>query len=166
MNNSTNPSNKKTLFTLLFLIVFAWAISGVIIYYAASNWSDRGTIGDMFGAVNALFSGLAFVGLIYTIIMQREEIKMNLQEIEMNRKELKKSASAQIKSQEALKEQVRQTHLTAKINAISTVINYYNIQISNPNSSPELVERSKVKRKKLITEIDELIDGLEDSNVE
>lgn len=166
MNNNTNPSNKKTLFTLIFLVVFAWAISGVIIYYTASNWSDRGTIGDMFGAVNALFSGLAFVGLIYTIIMQREEIKMNLQEIEMNRKELKKSASAQIKSQEALKEQVRQTHLTAKINAISTVINYYNIQISNPNSSPELVERSRVKRKQLITEIDELIDGLEDSNVE
>lgn len=165
MENSIQ-STKKFLLLLIFLVVFTWALSGVIIFYATSSWADRGTIGDMFGAVNALFSGLAFVGLIYTIIMQRQEIKMNRQEIEMNRKELKKSASAQIKSQVALKEQVRQTHLTAKINAISTVINYYNIQIANQNNSPELIEKSRLKRKSLIQQLDELIDGLDDSNVD
>lgn len=147
-------------------IIVIYFLSAVIIYFLADNWSDRGTIGDMFGAVNALFSGLAFVALIYTIILQREEIKMNRLEIELNRKELKKSANAQHNSQQALKDQVVQTHLTAKINAMSTVINYYNTQISQVNASPEIIERAKQKRRSLIKQMDELIDGLQDSEID
>lgn len=36
--------------------------------------SARGTFGDKFGAINALFSGLAFAGLITTILLQRREL--------------------------------------------------------------------------------------------
>ncbi len=158
--------NKNILPLLVLFVILVWVVSGIIIYYLVPNWSDRGTVGDMFGAVNALYSGLAFVGLIYTIIMQREEIQLNRQEIEMNRKELKKSANAQLQSQKALQDQVLQTNLTTKINAMSTIINYYNIQIANPNNSAEIVERAKLKRKKLIHAIDELIEGVEDSDVD
>jgi len=35
--------------------------------------AQLGTIGDMFGAINALFSGLAIIGLIYTLIIQHDE---------------------------------------------------------------------------------------------
>lgn len=38
--------------------------------------NKRGTFGDQFGAVNALFSGLAFAGLIYTIILQRRDLEL------------------------------------------------------------------------------------------
>lgn len=165
INNSDNKQY-KVLAVLSSIIFLAWVLSGIITYYAASNWSDRGTIGDMFGAVNSLFSGLAFAALIYTIIMQREEIKMNREEIVLNRKELKKATTAQLHSQEALKEQVKQTHLTAKINAMSTVINYYNSQVSNPHNAPELIDKAKQKRRNLIQKMDELIDGLDDSNVD
>ena len=166
-NKKKNSNNHRyTLWILVILVILVWVLSGIIIYYISPNWSERGTIGDMFGAVNALFSGLAFVGLIYTILMQREEIQMNRQEIEMNTKELKKAATAQVQSQIALKEQVVQTHLTAKINAMSTVINYYNTQISNPNNKPEIIDKAKLKRKILISAIDELIEGMEDSDVD
>ncbi len=148
------------------VVIVIWVLSGVGIYFIGSDWGERGTIGDMFGAVNALFSGLAFVGLIYTIILQREEIRMNRAEIELNRKELKKSASAQINSQKALTAQVEQTHLTTKINAISTVINYYNIQIDNKSNAPEVIEKARLKRRELIKQIDRLIDGLQDSEVD
>ncbi len=37
---------------------------------------DRGTFGDMFGAVNALFSGLAFAGLLIAIYLQRKELEL------------------------------------------------------------------------------------------
>lgn len=163
-NKSTNQF--KTLFIGVVFVILAWILSAVIIYYITPNWSDRGTIGDMFGAVNALFSGLAFAALIYTITLQREEIHMNRAEIELNRKELKKSATAQQNSQKALKEQVVQTHLTAKINAMSTVINYYNTQIANINNSSELIEKARLKRRQLIKQMDELIDGLNDSDVD
>lgn len=39
-----------------------------------SIWARRGTRGDSFGAVNVpFFSGFAFAGLIYTIILQRAD---------------------------------------------------------------------------------------------
>lgn len=42
----------------------------------------------MFGAVNALFSGLAFSVLIYTMLMQREELKLQREELRSTRAEL------------------------------------------------------------------------------
>jgi septal ring factor EnvC (AmiA/AmiB activator) len=148
------------------IVVLIWAISGVAIYYLGKDWSERGTMGDMFGVINALFSGLAFAGLIFTIILQRQEITTNREEIEMNRKELHKSVRAQQKTQQALQDQARQTHLTARVNAMSTVINYYNTQINNPNNPPEMIEKAREKRRALIKQIDGLIDGMDDSDVD
>lgn len=42
--------------------------------YFLEDWSVRGSFGDLFSDVNALFSALAFAALIYTIVLQREEI--------------------------------------------------------------------------------------------
>ena len=49
---------------------------------------DRGTFGDMFGAANALFSGLAFAGIIYAVLLQRKELQLQRQELVATRKEL------------------------------------------------------------------------------
>lgn len=43
------------------------------IWYKETTFG-AGTFGDMFGGINALFSGLAFVGLIYTILVQKDEL--------------------------------------------------------------------------------------------
>lgn len=48
----------------------------------------RGTFGDQFGAVNALFSGLAFAGLIYTIILQRRDLVLQRKDLKLQRQEL------------------------------------------------------------------------------
>jgi hypothetical protein len=166
METKTQKNQFTTLIKMSAFVILIWLLSAIIIYFSVSNWGDRGAIGDLFGAVNALFSGLAFAALIYTIILQREEIRLNRSEIELNRKELKKSVSVQQNSQKALREQVIQTHLTAKINAMSTVINYYNTQVSNVNNSPELIEKARTKRRDLIKQMDNLIDGMQDSEVE
>jgi hypothetical protein len=70
-------------FTAIMVIV-VWGMSGWWLY----SDPDRGTFGDMFGAVNALFSGLAFVGVIYAIMLQREELKLQRQDNAMTREEL------------------------------------------------------------------------------
>lgn len=49
------------------LIIVAWPIDELSI-------SKAGVFGDSFGVVNSLFSGLAFAGLIVTILLQREEL--------------------------------------------------------------------------------------------
>ncbi|MGK0447081.1 MAG: hypothetical protein ACJA2M_000853 [Polaribacter sp.] len=51
--------------------------------------NDRGTLGDMFGTVNALFSGLAFAGIIFTILLQRKELSYQREELRETRKEFK-----------------------------------------------------------------------------
>ena len=53
-----------------------------------SDLQERGTFGDKFGAVNSLFSGLAFAGLIYTIYLQQEELRLQREELRQTREEM------------------------------------------------------------------------------
>lgn len=73
--NWKNPENRPR---IVLVTVFAiWILSGLFTYFLFDNWSDRGTFGDMFGHVNSLFSGLAFVGIVYTIFLQVQAIKVD-----------------------------------------------------------------------------------------
>lgn len=64
------------------------ALSGLLIYFSFSTNSERGSFGDMFGMINALFSGLAFAGIIYTILLQRIELELQRDEIAKSTSEL------------------------------------------------------------------------------
>lgn len=57
----------------------------ITINFIFSSWSIRGTFGDSFGALNTLFSGLAFAGVIITILIQKEEIKAQRHEFLLDR---------------------------------------------------------------------------------
>lgn len=76
-------------------VILLWLANGLMKFVVGKPISDCGTFGDQFGAVNALFSGLAFVGLIYTIIqqnrsieLQRKDLKNQLRELQQNGKEM------------------------------------------------------------------------------
>ncbi len=100
------------IFSSIVVVYFLLAIS---IYIAFSDWVSRGQFGDMFGAINTLFSALAFAGLITAILVQKEEIKEQ-------RQELRKSVEAQIETEKALKKQVELMNFTSKLNAHNTII--------------------------------------------
>jgi hypothetical protein len=51
-------------------------LSSAVFSFAGSEMEARGQFGDMFGVVNTLFTGLAFAGLIYTILLQRKDFEM------------------------------------------------------------------------------------------
>lgn len=77
------------LVVLVLLIFFASWLIIKIHYSGVTDYNgSRGTFGDQFGAVNALFSALAFAGLIYTIILQTKELGFQRKELEENRKEM------------------------------------------------------------------------------
>jgi len=84
MNSSEEIGWKIPTFIVLAVIIF-WALSGVILY----SYDQRGTFGDMFGAINSLFSGLAFAGVIFAIILQKRELSLQRKELELTRDELK-----------------------------------------------------------------------------
>ena len=70
------------------IILALWAGSWWWINQHFQKHDERGTFGDMFGAVNALFSGLAFAGLIITLLYQKEELKLQREELKQTRAEL------------------------------------------------------------------------------
>lgn len=86
---------KNNLFITMVVIVLTLFLGNLCLIFLPYSKEARGTFGDQFGAVNALFSGLAFAGLIYTIILQRHDLKLQRRDLhyqrrdlELNRKEL------------------------------------------------------------------------------
>ncbi len=70
------------------LILVGIIIVMVLASFIALVSENSNTFGDSFGWVNALFSGLAFFGLIVTLQMQREELKQNTEALDLQAKEL------------------------------------------------------------------------------
>ena len=92
--------------------------------YLLLDFETKGQFGDMFGAANALFSGFAFLGIIYTIYLQRNELALQREELRLTRDELKRSAAAQENSEKALSKQAESLKATAKLNGLSTMVQY------------------------------------------
>lgn len=85
----------------------------------------RGQFGDMFGGLNAIFSGLAFLGVIYAILLQRSELELQREELKLTRKELTRTAEAQELSQRELSKQAASLKATAKLNGLSALLQRY-----------------------------------------
>lgn len=69
-------NNKKLIgFVVFFGVVII--VAAIVIYFVLTSlpsWQERSQFGEMFGVLNAFFSGLAFLGLVYTILLQRQEL--------------------------------------------------------------------------------------------
>jgi hypothetical protein len=64
-----------------------------------------GQFGDAFGALTSLFNALAFVGLIITILHQRDELRLQRQELALQRKELADTREVLIEQRKQLASQ-------------------------------------------------------------
>ncbi|MFZ2306830.1 MAG: hypothetical protein WAW73_20340 [Rhodoferax sp.] len=101
--------------------VFAtWVLVSLGVYVVGGpGWTERGQFGDMFGAVNALFSGMAFAGLLYTIVLQQKQLSMQREELALQREEMRASRGElenQTRAQNAMfKATVADIQLTASI---------------------------------------------------
>jgi hypothetical protein len=89
-NKSAKTEDKDGDFILISIIV-SIVIIGLwfFTYYILKDLEpdERGTFGDMFGSVNAIYSGLALAGIILTILLQRKELKLQREELGETRKE-------------------------------------------------------------------------------
>lgn len=89
-------------------VVAAWTISIPVLRAIFDGPDKANEFGDMFGAVNALFSGLALAALITTLWLQHQE--------------LTKQAKDQKSQAQLLKE-------TARIHALNALLTSYTQQI-------------------------------------
>lgn len=90
---SKSKLTEKKLTRFLIYAVVGILVSWIWTYFSLKYFGDtndsRSTFGDMFGGVNALFSGFALVGIIYTILLQKVELGYQRDELKLTRNELK-----------------------------------------------------------------------------
>lgn len=111
---------------IIFLcVLLAWVACLCLGVAFLSGWEKRGQFGDLFGSVNALFSGLAFAALIITIFLQRKELELQRDELRLQREEMEKSrqvlteqARSQMRQNLAAIYQLKATASEARIEAI------------------------------------------------
>ena len=89
MANTNNSEEEQISYKVPFFIALFVACAWGLTWYSLGDDPKRGTFGDMFGAVNALFSGLAFIGVIFAILLQSKELKLQRKELKFTREELK-----------------------------------------------------------------------------
>ena len=113
-------TNWRPLFLIMGLFIILWLINGVLLNGLPLEY--RGVIGDMFGASNALFSGLALAAVAYSLWLQRRELELQRKVTMVSVMELRNSVEAQEGAAEAQKEQVEaireQTKATYSQNAL------------------------------------------------
>lgn len=117
IENVPNKKLTRSKVSIIFLgVIIVWIATPYALRYLHPDLDlpARGQLGDLFGTVNALFSGLAFAGVIIAIMLQQEELELQRHEIAANRIELARTATAQEESREALRKTIEaQTFRTA-----------------------------------------------------
>ncbi len=140
MSEETFPQDHRIglspLVGLIGTVVFLWIGAWVLITWGYPDIAQRGQFGDLFGSVTSLFSGLAFAGIIYTILLQRKELALQRMELTLTREQLARSAKAQEKSEQSLTRQAEMLETSARLNALSSCIESLQIIIvQHPTAS-------------------------------
>lgn len=149
----------KPLFIFLFVVFVVWLVLSLLLPHLLNKNNASQAVGDSFNGINALFSGFAFSGIIYTILLQRKELALQRKELKDTREELRRTAAAQENSEIALRRQANNLKISAKLSALNTMVVYYNDQLINNRSALTLQEKAEMsnKHKVYLQEIEEII---------
>lgn len=139
---------RKNLLVIMIVMVLVLFLANLCLIFLPLNKDERGTFGDQFGAVNALFSGLAFAGLIYTIILQRHDLKLQRRdlryqrrELELTRKEMEEQTAEFEKQNETLKVQRFENTFFNMLSQFQEVVNNLSAQYRKYGDNVELSGR-------------------------
>lgn len=113
MSNNKNKLSPGRIFWLAISLVCLIYVTYIVImnFVFHENMEQRGQFGNMFGFIGSLFSGLAFAGLIVTILQQREDLQNQKDEINLQRQDLE----AQTEALRLQKEEIAQTNEELKL---------------------------------------------------
>lgn len=160
-------TQREILLTAVACIVGVQILGGLAVYAFLPDWETRGQFGDMFGVVNSIFSGLAFAGVIYAILLQREDLALQREELKLTRQELRRSAEAQEKSERALSAQASASTQSAKLSAINYLLDHYESELRKLHGSafrqgdPRVAQIKSLEQKRahLMSLLDEVFDS-------
>ncbi len=164
INTNSNRLIIISVLTILFVLGL-WVLNFILLKDQSND--SKEAFGGMFGPINALFSGLAFSGVIITIILQSKELALQRLELKDTREELKRSADAQEKSERALIRQAENLKISAKLTALNTLVNYYteNLKTLNRDFQQKREEFDEIERKRnsYVKRIEEILERKENN---
>jgi hypothetical protein len=149
-----NP--KKTMFGTVIILWLACLIIMMGLFWwddHNTSWTHRGQFGDMFGVVNALFSGLAFGGIIITILLQKQELQLQRKELNATRAEFKTQNVT-------LKRQRFESTFFNMLNIHFKIIESLNFEYTNTSQTECLMEINRFYKNRL-NDISELKSRIE-----
>lgn len=170
------PAEAKLPFFTLAILAFAavvalFAISTWILFAFFCTWDERAQFGDAYGALNALYSGLAFAGIIITLFLQREELTLQRAELRATRDELARTSRAQEASSVALVQQAKAAEIAASVSAVTTLLRVILDRLSAQEQATKLaiskglsydaVDKDLAKQRDFyLAQLEELLDSL------
>lgn len=149
-----------------FLAICLWVLVFYLVYSNLDLWNDPEKFRDSFSAVNALFSGLAFAGIIFTILLQRKELMIQRQEFLDARMQIQRTLAEKKKEEEMIQQQIQTMNTTSKLTALNALIEAYNEESDSEESFP-LKKLKQMQKDELIHEIELILNeikGKEEKN--
>ena len=136
----------------LIAVVLLQILGALLIFYSFDSWTTRSSFGDMFGVLSSLFTGLAFAAVIYSLYLQRKDLKIT-------QEELRHSVKAQNEQAESLRE-------TALLNALTTLVSSYTELSLHKNKSQRrsFAKKYDPKRDKSLEELEKKYEELVNGN--
>lgn len=135
MSEIKADKTKTYLLIFTFVLVFLWAGWLLSVLQRIPNYKiqNLGLLGDSFGLINALFSGLALIGVVWSLIIQRKDFQQQLREFKESKQVQKNAVKVQI--------------LTAQINAESSILDGWNSQFAAGKNAVRREGQVSLKRK-------------------
>jgi hypothetical protein len=96
-----------------------------------NTWTILSSMGEMFGGLNCIVSGLAFAALIYSLAQQRRELRYQRHSMAESRREMNLSIKAQVDSANALSLQIEHMRVTTTIDGLGAMLRSFDAQIAS-----------------------------------
>lgn len=125
--------SKKWIVIGSFSIILLW----VGYYFVIKTVDEPGTFGDMFGGLNTLFTGLAFAGVVISLMQQNEALKQQQEALDKQKEELVLYKNELKDNTAQLIEQSNNLHLQRIENTLFNLLEAHNKIVANLKSDQE-----------------------------
>lgn len=150
--------SKRTIVFLSGCVVLAWLLIGILPIVIGKQIEESAHIGDSFGAASSLFSGLAFLGLIISLFLQRNEISLQRQELSLTRGVLAEQAESQRRAMESQAQQCELLERAARVSLLSALIESADQRVRSRFSTVEDQCEFSLKHRKYIKEAESMLE--------
>lgn len=108
-------------FMFLVIIFCPWILQK---WFNIESLNDKALFGNMYWIVTSLFSWLAFLWVIVSLFLQREDLKLTREELKLTRDELVLQRVELERSAKAQEQSEKISRNIAKLNWLSSLMNY------------------------------------------